>query len=111
MKHKITLTNKNFRKCFDAESDFKSVIVSNVKYSNSKDCPNLLLNWIYGPSKAIFSIPISEAYSNQIKKFDAVKMAKDFDQLFKGPFRSIDVRFKGSFKSNASNITFEIELK
>jgi hypothetical protein len=111
MKHKITLTNTNFRKCFDAESDFKSVIVSNVNYSNSKDCPNLLLNWIYGPSMAIFSIPISEAYSNQSKKFDAVKLAKDFDQPFKGPFRSIDVRLKGSFKSNASDITFEIELK
>ena len=87
MKHKITLTNTNFRKCFDTESDFKSVIVSNVKYSNSKDCPNLLLNWMYGPSEAIFSIPISKAYSNQIDEFDAIKLAKDFDEPFNGPFR------------------------
>jgi hypothetical protein len=111
MKHKITLTNTNFRKCFNAESDFKSVIVSNVKYSNSKDCPNLLLNWMYGPNEAIFSIPISKAYSNQIDKFDAVKLAKDFDEPFNGPFRKIDVRFKGRFKSNESSMSFEIELK
>jgi hypothetical protein len=87
------------------------VIVSNVKYSSSKDCPNLLLNWIYGPNEAIFSIPISMAYSNQIDIFDAVKLAKDFDEPFNGPFIKIDVRFKGRFKSNESFMTFEIELK
>jgi hypothetical protein len=110
MKDKITLTNTNFRKCFNAESDFNSVIISNINYSNSKDCPNLLLNWIHGPSNAIFSIPISKALSYEIDKFDAVKLAKAFDESFKGPFKSIDVRFKGSFKSNASSVTFEIEL-
>ena len=54
MKEEITLTNTNFRKCFNAESDFNSVIISNINYSNSKDFPNLLLNWIHGPSNAIF---------------------------------------------------------
>jgi hypothetical protein len=111
MKHKITLTNTNFSKRFDSDSKFESVIVSNVKYSNAKDCPNLLLNWVYGPNEAIFSIPISKAYSNQIDRFDAVKLAIDFDEPFNGPFKKIDVRFKGRFKSNESSMTFDIELK
>jgi hypothetical protein len=66
---------------------------------------------MYGPNEAIFSIPISMAYSNQIDKVDAVKLAKDFDEPFNGPFIKIDVRFKGRFKSNESFMTFEIELK
>jgi hypothetical protein len=66
---------------------------------------------MYGPNEAIFSIPISMAYSNQIDKFDVVKLAKDFDEPFNGPFIKIDVRFKGRFKSNESFMTFEIELK
>ena len=70
----------------------------------------MLLNRIHIPFEAIFSIPISDAYSNQIVEFDAVKLAKDFDEPFNGPFRKIDVRFKGRFKSNESNMTFEIEL-
>jgi hypothetical protein len=66
---------------------------------------------MYGPNEEIFSIPISKAYSNQIDKFDAVKLAKDFDEPFNGPLRKIDVRFKGRFKSNESSMSFEIELK
>ena len=66
---------------------------------------------MYGPNEAIFSIPISKAYSNQIDKIDAVKLAIGFDEPFNGPFKKIDVRFKGRFKSNESSVTFEIELK
>ena len=38
-------------------------------------------------------------------------LAKDFDEPFNGPFRKIDVRFRGRFNSNESSMTFEIELK
>jgi hypothetical protein len=111
MKHKITLSNKRPSEYFESNSAFKSVIISKIKYSDQKDIPNLSFNWLHGPFGAIFSIPISETFANQQDKFDLIKMAKSFDEPFKGPFNRLDIKPENNFKKNSSEITFEIELK
>ena len=91
MKHKITLSNDSPSEYFESNSEFKSVIIKKIKYSNSKDVSTLLCNWLQGPFGGIFSIPISEAYANQQDKFDIIKMSKAFDEPFKGPFDRLDI--------------------
>ncbi|MFN5182654.1 MAG: hypothetical protein ACK5D5_06485 [Bacteroidota bacterium] len=54
MKHNITIKNENQSQYFDSETEFKSVLTSNIKYSNEDDCSLLLLNLLHGPFGAIF---------------------------------------------------------
>jgi hypothetical protein len=110
MKHIITITNETPSQYFDIETAFQSVIISNVKYSNPYDCPLLLINWLHGPFGAIFSIPISLDHSNQKNQFDAIEMAKVFDEPFNGPFNKLDIKTESDFLNKSSRITFEIEL-
>ena len=77
MKHKITLRNDSPSEYFESNSEFKSVIIKKIKYSNSNDVSTLLCNWIHGHFGGIFSIPISEAYANQQDKFDIIKMSEE----------------------------------
>ena len=65
MKHKITLRNDSPSEYFESNSEFKSVMIKKIKYSNSNDVSTLLCNWIHGHFGGIFSIPISETYANQ----------------------------------------------
>lgn len=110
MKHKITLCNDSPSEYFESNSEFKSVIIKKIKYSNSKDVSTLLCNWLHGPFGAIFSIPISEAYANQQDKFDIIEMSKGFDEPFKGSFDRLDIKLEKEFENDSSELTFEIEL-
>jgi hypothetical protein len=110
MKHKITLTNDCPSEYFESNSEFKSVIINKIKYSNSKDTTILLCNWLHGPFGGIFSIPISEVYANQQDKFDLIKMSRTFDEPFKGPFDRLDIKIEKEFEKDSSELTFEIEL-
>jgi hypothetical protein len=38
-------------------------------------------------------------------------MANDFDEPFKGPFNTLDIKIESEFLKKSSKITFEIELK
>jgi hypothetical protein len=110
MKHIITITNETPSHYFDIETEFQSVIISNVKYSNPYDCPLLLINWLHGPFGAFFSIPISGEYASPKVEFDIIKMAKLFDEPFKGPFDRLDIKLEKEFENNSSALIFEIEL-
>ena len=110
MKHKVTLSNDTPSEYFESNSVFKSVIIKKIKFSNPNDVSTLLCNWIHGQLGRIFSIPISEAYANQQDKFDLIKMAKAFDEPFKGPFDRLDIKLEKEFEKDSSELMFEIEL-
>ena len=110
MKHKITISNYSPSEYFESNSEFKSVIIKKIRYSNSKDVSTLLCNWLQGPFGGIFSIPISEAYANQQDKFDIIKMSKAFDEPFKSSFDRLDIKLEKEFENDSSELTFEIEL-
>jgi len=110
MKHKITLNNNSPSEYFESNSEFKSVLIKKIKYSNSKDVSTLLCNWLYGPFGGIFSIPISEAYANQQDKFEIIIMSKAFDEPFKGSFNRLDIKLEKEFENDSSELSFEIEL-
>lgn len=111
MKHELKLNNSESNVYFDSESGFKSVKIKNIKYSNPKDVPTLLCNWLHGPFGAIFSIPISEALAQQLDEFNLISMAKSFDEPFNGPFTRLDIKLNDDFEDDLSEISFEIELK
>ena len=108
MKHKITLSNKRPSKYFESNSAFKSVIITKIKYSDQKDIPNLSFNWLHGPFGAIFSIPISETFANQQDKFDLIKMAKSFDEPFKGPFNRLVIKLEHNFKETHQKLLLKL---
>ena len=110
MKHKIILSNDSPSEYFESNSEFKSVIIKKIKYSNSKDVSTLLCNWLHGHFGGIFSIPISEAYANQQDKFDIIQMSKAFDEPFKGSFNRLDIKLEKEFENDSSELSFEIEL-
>lgn len=110
MKHKITLSNDCPSEYFEADSEFKSVVIKKMKYSNAKDVSTLLCNWLHGPFGAIFSIPISEAYAKQQDQFDLIKMSQDFDVPYKGSFDRLDIKLEKEFENDSSELTFEIEF-
>ena len=110
MKLKITLCNDNPSEYFESSSEFKSVIINKIEYSNSKDVSTLLCNCLHGPSGGIFSIPISEVYANQQDKFDIIKMSKGFDEPFEGSFNRLYIKLEKEFENDSSELSFEIEL-
>lgn len=111
MKHDLKLNNSESNVYFESDSGFNSVIIRNIKYSNPKDTQTLLFNWLYGPFGAIFSIPISESFAQQIDDLNLISMAKSFDEPFNGPFSRLDIKLNDDFDDDSSEISFEIELK
>ena len=85
--------------------------LKNIKFTNPKDYSTLLCNWIHRQFGEIFTIPISEAHASQQVKFDLIKMAKAFDEPFKGPFDRLDIKLEKEFEKDSSELMFEIELK
>lgn len=96
---------------FDTGKVFKSVKVSKIKYSNPKDKPTITANWIHGQFGEVFSIPISATISETISSFDLIKMAKEFEEPFRGQFSRLNIKLKNDFKLDSSFVTFQIEIK
>ncbi len=110
MKEKITLTNSNSSEYFESHTEFKTFKVRKIKYRNPLDCPMLKFNWLKGPFGEIFSVPISEALSQQKNEFDIIAMAHEIDMPFNGPYKKIDIKIDDAFKNNESKVTFEVEM-
>ena len=108
MKETIEINNESPCEAFESRIGFKSVVINKITYSNMKDTPTLLFNWIHGNFGEVFSIPIS--VGNIIKNYDLIKSAKNHDVKFMGPFLLLDIKLRDDFKHKRSSVIIEVEI-
>ena len=94
MKRKVNLNNDAPSEYFQSSSEFMSVILKNIQFANPKDSSTLLCICIHKQFGEIFTIPISEAYASKQVNFDHIRMAKVYNEPFKGPFDKLDIKLE-----------------
>ncbi len=110
MKEHFKLDSTCSNAVLGSPSTFKSAVVKNIKFSNSKDSPTLNFKWVHGKFGETFLIPISSIQNSAGGEFDLIKMCKDFDEPFNGPFKTLDISLAKEFKNMKSKVEFEIEI-